>query len=626
MKRLIFYAVGDPRTLHTRALLHTLAALKDVAERIVVVHGYEMDRQSERALEEIVGPMVRVPQAEFSPSWYDVALRDAEISTSDIDEVVFTGDAVLGPVGDLDGVLARMADRGADLWQLVENRGGPPEAFPLEGFPERASPWVWTTVGRQMIESQAWAEYWSLPRTPGQELRQEIDIVSHFAQRGFTTGFAFEAADFPSNNPSLHDSGLLLEAGCPFVSKAVFQSYPPFLDRQAILGREVAEAMSAHGYSSDLVWEALVRSTPPKTLNTNASMLEILDGAGEEYDPTRPFRVAVVARVTAFEDVDELLLRIGYLPEPFDVYVTTSDGTSAAALERRLEAQIEPRVGRFEVRVTPLNRGRDMSDFFVGCRDVLRPGRYDLVVKLHARRVWRKTVNRRRYFRRYQFENLLASPGYARSVLALFQAEPGLGAVFPPMMHIGYSTMGRGWAELYPAAEKVCDMLGITVPLDRVSPLAPYGGMWIGRPEALRPLSDHAWSFADYGFEKRGKLGRLAHLQERLITAAAAQCGFHVRTVLNPEHAAISHTALEFKVDELFSTTRGYPVEQIQLLHRAGFTGYGGVVAIARMYLRINHPRIVAFLRPGYHLAFRAYGVLSAVRHMMERRGERQEA
>jgi lipopolysaccharide biosynthesis protein len=193
------------------------------------------------------------------------------------------------------------------------------------------------------------------------------------------------------------------------------------------------------------------------------------------------------------------------------------------------------------------------------------------------------------------------------------------------MMHIGYATMGRGWADLYQAADKICQMLGITVPLDRVSPLAPYGGMWIGRPEALRPLSDHAWSFADYDFEKRGKLGRLAHLQERLIAVAAAQCGFHVRTVLTPEHAAISHTALDFKVDELFSTTRGYPVEQIQLLHRAGFTGYGGVVAIARMYLRVNHPRIVAFLRPGYHLAFRAYGGFSAVRSMMRRRREREE-
>lgn len=625
VKRLIFFAAGDPRTLHARSLRPALEALKTVAERVIVLHGPEVDEDGARLVTEIVGQTVPAARPAFSPRWYEAALRRGDISIADVDEVVFTGDAVLGPVGNLEPVLARMEGERRDLWQMVENRSGPSEAFPLEGFPAQTTPWVWTAVSRRLIGSQAWVDYWAQSRTPGQELRQEFDIVPYFAQRGFTTGFAFEAAGFPSDNPSLQNSILLLEAGYPFVSKAVFQSYPPFLDRQAILGREIIEAMSAHGYSSELVLDALVRSTPPKTLNTNASMLEIVTGDGEQYDPTQPFRIAVVARVTAFEDLDELLLRIGYLPEPFDVFVTTTDGMSAARLERRLEDRIGQRGGSFEVRVTPANRGRDMSDFFVACRDVLRPGRYDLVVKLHTRPHWRKTVNRRRYFRRYQFENLLAGPVHAQSLLALFQTEPGLGVVFPPMIHIGYATMGRGWAELFPAAKKVCAMLGITVPLDRVSPLAPYGAMWIGRPEALRALSDHTWTFADYGFKKRGKFGRLAHLQERLITVAAAQHGFHTRTVLTPEHAAISHTALEFKVDELFSTTRGYPVEQIHLLRRAGYTGYGGAVAIARMYLRVNHPRLIGFLRPGYRLVFRAYGALSAVRRVAARRREQEE-
>lgn len=624
VKRLILFAAGDPRTLQSRALRHTLAGLKGAADRVVLVHGDELDAQTAQDLE-AVDATFQTSSAEFSPRWYEEALRGPGDVVQDVDEVVFTGDAVLGPVGDLTAVLERASGAQWDLWQMVENRGGLPEAFAPQGFPHRTLPWAWTALGRRLIESRAWAEYWAQARTPEQELTQEIEFVHHFAQRGFTSGFAFEAARFPSSNPALHHSELLLDAGCPFVSRAVFQSYPPFLDRQAILGREIVEAMTAHGYPADLVWDALVRSTPPKTLNTNASMLEVIDGQYAQYDEARPFRIAVVARVTAFEDFDELLRRIGYLPEPLDVYITTTDGRSAARIERRLEAEIEPRLGRLEVRVTPANRGRDMSDFFVGCRDVLRSGRYDLVVKLHARRERRKTVNRRRYFRRYQLENLLDSPEHARSVLALFQAEPGLGAVFPPMMHIGYATMGRGWAELRPGAEKACEMLGITVPLDNVSPLAPYGGMWIARPEALRSISDHPWTFSDYGSKKHGKLGRLAHLQERLIAPAAAQRGFHVRTVLTPEHAAISHTALEFKADELFSTTRGYPVEQIQLLQRAGFTGYGGIVAIARMYLRVNHPRIVGFLRPLYSFAYRAYGLLSAARHAIRGRDEQEK-
>ena len=69
---------------------------------------------------------------------------------------------------------------------------------------------------------------------------------------------------------------------------------------------------------------------------------------------------------------------------------------------------------------------------------------------------------------------------------------------------------------------------------------------------------------------------------ERVVPLAAGEVGFHTRTVLTTEHAAISHASLEYKVDQLSSTTPGYPVEQIQYFHRAGWMGAGGAVAMTR--------------------------------------------
>ncbi len=88
-----------------------------------------------------------------------------------------------------------------------------------------------------------------------------------------------------------------------------------------------------------------------------------------------------------------------------------------------------------------------MSAFFIGCRDVLPDGAYDIVIKVHTRTPKARSVNIARYFRRYQLENLLSSPGYVANVLGLFQREPGLGVVFPPMIHIGYAIPGRGWSQ-----------------------------------------------------------------------------------------------------------------------------------------------------------------------------------
>ena len=62
-----------------------------------------------------------------------------------------------------------------------------------------------------------------------------------------------------------------------------------------------------------------------------------------------------------------------------------------------------------------------------------------------------------------------------QGIFDLFRREPGLGMVFPPMVHIGYGTMGRGWGTYREPAEQLIEELGIKVPRDEVSPLAPFG-------------------------------------------------------------------------------------------------------------------------------------------------------
>jgi lipopolysaccharide biosynthesis protein len=362
------------------------------------------------------------------------------------------------------------------------------------------------------------------------------------------------------------------------------------------------------GFDSDEILRDLAATVPPKALSTNLGMLEILGEGADET--TRLWRIAAVVHITDMDVADDVLRRLDRLPAGYDLIVTTSDGLRAARIRGWLETWTTPRFASWQVRVTPASRGRDMSDFFIACRDILLSDRYDLIVKVHARPASRKTGLVRHYFRRYQLENLLDSDAYVARLLALFEREAGLGVVFPPMMHIGYQTMGRAWAGLRESAEHLSAILGLRVPLDMVSPLAPFGAMFIARPAALRPLAEKAWTYRDYEHASGRKYTDLARLQERVIVPAAGQAGFHARMVMTHEHAEISHTALEFKVDQMFSTTPGYPVDQINLVQRAGWTGYGGIVGLSRMYLRLNHPRLAVALLPVMSVAERAYRVL----------------
>jgi lipopolysaccharide biosynthesis protein len=432
-------------------------------------------------------------------------------------------------------------------------------------------------------------------------LKHEAMFTQHFTDRGYAVDVAYSSVAYPTDHPALFNPDLLMDDGCPVLKRRPFFHYPPFMDRHAVIGREILKRVAAYGFPMDVIWQNLARNVQPKVLNTDAGMLEVLPEVDVSYDPDKPFRIVAIAHVPDAAEVGDVLTRLAAMPVPFDLVITTSDGGQVRPLQDAVAMLESPSIGSREVRLVPSERGRDMSAFFIGARDILRDGGYDLVIKVHTRAPRNRWATTARYFRRHQVENLLSSPGYVANVLGLFQREPGLGVVHPPMIHIGDPTAGRGWSEYRQPAVELCERLGIRVPLDGISPLAPMGGMWIARSEAMRVLSEADWDYPQYGKPRKVGDVDLADLQVRLIASAAGERGFHTRTILNAEHAGLSHVSLEYKVDQLSATTPGYPVEQIQFLHRAGWAGTGGVVAMARMYMNLNHPRVVRALHPLAH-------------------------
>jgi len=622
--RAVVYGVRATGRLEQTSIL-ALRSLRDVAATIVLVHPGPLSAEHRALVDGLVDEVLETGSGEFASSSYSEAV-DRVRRRPEIAEIVLTGDSWFGPVADLGPLFERMSSSDADVWDLVPPTP-PRESFPEEGFPGAADrPWFFTAVRRGFLDGGAWDRWWGQEQPAGE---RERSLLSFAAATGARHERAFDTERFHTHDPALFAPEDLLDIGVPFVDRAVFTSYPPFLDRFAILGAEIAEMMGERGYPLGVLRSGLAASMPPKALNTNLGLLSVLSDVAVEPESGSSLSIAAIVHVSDIDEVDEVLRRLQYLPSGASVIVTTTEGVTAARLERLLEAWAATNAHTYELRVTPQSPGRDMADFFVGCRDILQSDEYDLVVKLHMRRAPWKTMNRLRYFRRYQFDNLLSSPGYVRNLLSLFEREEQLGVVFPPMIHIGYATMGRGWAMLQPHAKRLAKRLGIRVPLDVISPLAPYGGMWVGRPAAFRAMMNRRWTFADYDWRFQRRFGHLAHLQERLISAAAGQSGYYCRTVMNYAHAEISYTALEYKVDQLFSTTRGWPVEQIRLLHRAGYTGYGGTVALVRMFLRVNHPGVVDAFRPLYRLAWRAYRLVSPVRRFASRlrteRGEREK-
>lgn len=598
-KRAVIYVVFDRRGAVEEYVTYALQEMRADADHIVVVVNGALSEDGRARLERVSDDILVRPNEGFDIWGHKAGLDHLGDRIDEFDEVVLTNDTWFGPVRPYAPVLARMAEREVDFWGMTDNIRMKNPATNQGTVPDHLQSF-WIAVRRRMFQSQEWRAYWrDLPAMGdyfAAVLNHEVTFTERFRAAGFVAEAAFPAENYPSDHPALFNADLLIADGCPLVKRRPFFHWPPYLDRHAVIGRWIAEAMASYGYPVEHMYANLARNVAPKDLNVDLGLNDVLADVDQGFDPSAPPRVVAILHIFYVDMTDEMLDRVDTLPVAYDLVVTTQDEQRASEIRAIIDAR--PREGRrVDVRVVDSNDGRDQSAFLVGCKDVLLGGEYDLVVKLHSKKTPQDGFNVGRAFKDQQFANLLSSPGYTANVLALFQREPGLGIVYPPMVHIGYPTMGRAWWSNKAPFEELAARMGIMVPLDDVSPLAPYGSMFIARPEALRLLIEQPWEYADFGGAEAYQDGGLAHVLERVPSYAAAELGFHTRTITNAEYFAASYTTLDFNFDEMSSTVPGRTYEQIIFLRGVGHVGEGKLRDFARMYMRRNHPQAGVRLR-----------------------------
>ena len=262
-------------------------------------------------------------------------------------------------------------------------------------------------------------------------------------------------------------------------------------------------------------------------------------------------RVAVFIHAFYADMMPAFWERIAGFPMPVHLFISTASAEDQRAIATFLDAQGWPRADR-TIRVVDQNRGRDMSALFITFRDVALSGDYRIGLRLHSKRTPQVSPQVARGFKAHLFDNLLPSPAAIRQILDRFEAEPDIGLMIPPVIHVGFGTLGHAWYSNRPAVQDLCAGMGLSVPLDEHTPVAPYGTMFWFRIEALRPLFERPWRWEEYNPEPNHVDGGLAHVQERLIGYVAQSGGFRVLQVMSPAQAARNYARLEYKM-QLFA-------------------------------------------------------------------------
>lgn len=529
---------------------HLLRSLRPWFSYLLVVANGTVRAQDESLLRTIADEVIVRENVDFDVGAYRCGLEAIGYQRlAKFRELILFNHTFFGPLFPWSEAFESMARRDCDMWGLSAHGDVP--SVPPDGrrIPRHINS-HFTAFRQPILSDPSFESYWrSVGPIESYEqsiFEHEVVIAEYFVRAGFRWAAYIDPADYAVPFPLFSEVDVTIERRCPIIKRRLFFHDPRYLEQTCTdLPRALDLIRTTSDYDMRLIWNNVARTTAPRVLATNASLTRIFDP--EHSAEWSPIRLGVLVHCYHLDMFSEVLHQLRQLPQQFDLYVTTDSQEKRALIESALAGAAVPHLGRVDVRVCAVNRGRDIASLLIELRDVVLSGNYDLFCRLHTKKVPQADAPVARMFRRHMYENLVCSPGYASQILHMFEANEAIGIAFPSLFHISYPTHGSAWTVNRAATEDVLSKLEVRVPLDESTPVAPYGCMFWFRPQALDSLFRHEWAWNDFPKEPAGIDGTLAHAIERSFVYVAMQAGFIPMHLLNTKIAAFDYAVLEHK-------------------------------------------------------------------------------
>jgi rhamnosyltransferase len=475
------------------------------------------------------------------------------------DELLLLNYTFFAPIFPLSEMFDAMDALECDFWGITAHKECRPN--PLTGgevLPLHIQS-HFIAVRQPMLNSDAFWSYWhQMPaiRSYTDSIQHhEMRFTEHFAEHGFAYRVYMDPDSFTTVHPLCLEVDSIMERRCPILKRRPFFHDPLYMATEAINLRRALDLVAERStYDIGLIERNVLRTSELRTLYTNLELLDIFpDVRCDSAAPAWSFgRIGVLAHVYWLDALAELLDYATRIPGDFDLYVTTDTLEKKQFIQTQLAGFDR---GSVRIDVVESNLGRDTSALLIAQRDVVLSGRYGLLCRIHSKKSLQDGSNRGDGFKYHLLDNLLGSRGYIENLFDMLEREPRVGVVIPPTVHIGYPTLGHAWFLNKPRVEALAQLLGIRVPFDIHTPVATYGSMFWFRPESLKRLFEHGWTWGQFDEKVYGD-SDLPHAIERLVTYCAQADGYSTRSVFTTRHAAKNYTKLEYKHQLLASCFR----------------------------------------------------------------------
>jgi lipopolysaccharide biosynthesis protein len=524
---------------------------------VLVVNGRLTD-ESRTSVEPLVDRIIVRPNVDFDVGAYRDGLRAIGYGqlARDLDELLLFNHTFYGPIQPFEDMFSAMDSRDHDFWGISSHKEVRPNPMTGMGILAEHINSHFIAVRRPVLSSPQFEAYWEglgpIRSYEDSVLKHESIFTRHFADMGYRYSCYVDSDRYSSYYPVFVDIDRTILDRSPILKRRLFFHDPLFHDAHGInLPRAIEAMRTSSAYDTQLIWKNIARSTKPRDLAVNAGLLRILpDEAPAPVTGEKALRIAACIHVTEVSLLAEVLAHTQFLPPGSELIVTTDADEKRGPIEAALSDAGAS--GWSRVLVTGKAIGRDAAALLITCRDLLLADRYDLVCRLHTKETAALGDTAGEGFRHYLLDNLLASPGYVERVIEVF-GDPSVGLAFPPAFHIGTPIIGNAWEDNRAAVEQLARSLGVTVPLDDDTPLAPYGSMFWFRPAALRGLLEKQWVWDEFDPEKADRQPVTPDVLDRVLCYVAAGGGYLSVQIMNPRSAAHSYAHLDFKFQKLMT-------------------------------------------------------------------------
>jgi len=386
------------------------------------------------------------------------------------------------------------------------------------------------------IKAKAFQHYWEkLPMVNRYEEAigwHEAIFTEDFTRMGFKSDVYVNTEDIKdySDYPlMLFPRELVQNRGCPvFKRKLFYNIYTEFLavsyGQSAVDFYEYIKVNNL--YDVDLIWETLLRTANMADIKDRMQLNYILPRDCRLSTNESKAKVALFIHMYYVDDLDDYLIYFSNFPKSADIYITTDTQSKIDVLRTATKNLGEDRIKIRKIQ----NQGRDVSALLIGLKDVVND--YDLICFMHDKKTqYFKPYLIGESFKFHLLENILGSTIYVENIIKTFEDNPRLGLLMPPPpIHSTFSTLpGTEWQVNYAETLKLARKLGIGVPITEARPpIAPLGTMFWFRPQSLRILFEHDFSYDDFPVEPNHPTdGTLMHQIERIYPFAAQQSGYY---------------------------------------------------------------------------------------------------